>query len=71
MNKKIDAKLGGSLALSLVFKGDIKDPRIMKKIDLLEKQIRTLPFVGNTSSIARVVRMIRMANWKSSWKYWK
>lgn len=61
MNKIIDKKLGGSLSLSVVFRGDIKNPRIMKKIDSLEQHIRELPHVGNTTSIAQVVRMMSRA----------
>jgi predicted RND superfamily exporter protein len=44
-----------------VFQGDIKDPRIMKKIDALEHELQAMPEVGNTTSIARVVRQMSRA----------
>jgi hypothetical protein len=59
----INKNLGGFFPVSVVFKGDIKDPVILKKIDQLEKEIRAYPEVGNTFSIARVVRqMSRVLN---------
>jgi hypothetical protein len=59
----INNNLGGFFPVSVVFKGDIKDPDILGKIDRLEKEIRAYPEVGNTLSIARVVRqMSRVLN---------
>jgi len=43
------------------YKGDIKDPRIMKKIDRMEKDLEKLPEVGLTTSIARVIRQMSRA----------
>lgn len=57
----IDRNLGGSQNISVVFKGDIKEPRIMHKIDSLEQSFLNMPEVGNTSSIARVVRQMSRA----------
>ena len=54
----INRRLGGFFPLSVVFAGDIKDPVIISKIDSLERQLGQLPEVGNTQSIARVVRQI-------------
>ena len=59
----INENLGGFFPVSVVFNGDIKDPRILKKIDVLEREIEKYPEVGNTTSIARVVRqMSRVLN---------
>jgi len=59
----INKNLGGFFPVSVVFKGDIKDPVILKKIDRLEKEIGAYSEVGNTISIARVVRqMSRILN---------
>ena len=59
----INQNLGGFFPLSVVFEGDIKDPDILAKIDRLERDIAALPEVGNTQSIARVVRqMSRVLN---------
>ncbi len=58
-----DEKLGGWMTISVAFEGDIKDPRILKNIDRLEREIGNIPEVGNTLSIARVVRqMSRVLN---------
>ena len=57
----IDQNLGGSQNISIVIEGDIKDPRLMKKIDSLERQIGRMDMVGNTTSIARVVRQMSRA----------
>ncbi len=57
----INEKLGGAQNVAVVVSGDIKDPRIMNKIDRLERGIGELPEVGSTSSIARVVRMMSRA----------
>lgn len=57
----INEHLGGAQNISVVFEGDIKDPRIMKKIDQLEKELGKFPEVGNTTSVARVVRQMSRA----------
>jgi len=57
----INEKLGGAQNVAVVVSGDIKDPRVMNKIDRLERRIGELPEVGSTSSIARVVRMMSRA----------
>ncbi len=53
--------LGGAQNIAVVVEGDIKDPRILKKIDTLEREIGDFPEVGNTSSVGRVVRMMSRA----------
>jgi len=57
----INDNLGGSNNISVVFQGDIKQPRIMTKIDTLESRLRTWPEVGNTTSIARIIRQMSRA----------
>ncbi|MGD2246494.1 MAG: MMPL family transporter, partial [Candidatus Aminicenantes bacterium] len=57
----INQNLGGAQSVAVVVEGDIKDPRIMNKIDRLEKEMGELPEVGTTSSVARVVRMMSRA----------
>lgn len=59
----INKNLGGFFPVAVVFEGDIKEPHILKKIDQLERKIENFPEVGNTMSIARVVRqMSRVLN---------
>ena len=50
--------LGGFFPLAIVFEGDIKDPKLLKRIDATEKKLAELPGVGATSSVARVMRQI-------------
>lgn len=57
----VNDNLGGAQNISVVFQGDIKDPRIMNKIDALEHELDEMPEVGNTTSIARVVRQMSRA----------
>jgi hydrophobe/amphiphile efflux-3 (HAE3) family protein len=57
----VNDKLGGSQNISIVYKGDIKDPQIMTKMDTMEKELGTLPQVGITTSIARIVRQMSRA----------
>lgn len=52
---------GGSTNVSVVLSGDIKDPGIMHEIDGIEEKLKALPEVGNTVSIARVVKQISRA----------
>lgn len=59
----INKKFGGFFPICVAFEGDIKDARIMKNIDRLERDIEKMSDIGNTTSIARVVRqMSRVLN---------
>ncbi|MFO7889813.1 MAG: MMPL family transporter, partial [bacterium] len=57
----IDTHLGGSQNISIVYQGDMKDPRLINKIDSVEHILNTLPEVGHTSSIARVIHQMSRA----------
>ena len=54
----LNSHFGGWAGISIVAEGDIKDPKVMKEIDKLEKHLKKHPLVGTTSSIAAVVRGI-------------
>lgn len=60
-SKIIDTHLGGSQNISVVYKGDIKSPDIMKKIDTMEKNIEAMEEIGITTSVARTMRMMSRA----------
>ncbi len=60
-NNKIDAHLGGSQNISVVYKGDIKNPDIMHKIEQMEDTLNAMDEVGNTASIARVIKQMSRA----------
>jgi hydrophobe/amphiphile efflux-3 (HAE3) family protein len=61
INDIIDQHLGGSQNISLVYQGDIKDPQLVKKIDTMERTMDAMEEVGNTISIARVIRQMSRA----------
>jgi len=48
-------EFGGSMPIQIIFKGDIKNPSVLKKIHKLEKFIDSLPYVSNTQSIASLI----------------
>jgi len=54
----INENLGGFFPISVVFRGDITDPALLAGVDRLEREIGAWPEVGNTLSIARVVRQM-------------
>jgi len=57
----IDQYLGGSQNISIVYEGDIKDPALLHKIDKMERDLESMEEVGNTVSVARVVRQMSRA----------
>lgn len=59
----LNEHLGGWAGVSVVFEGDIKDPKVLQRIDDLEQHLRKHPLVGTTTSIAGVMReMNRVMN---------
>jgi hypothetical protein len=57
----INNNLGGTQNISLVLHGNIKEPSLLKKIDRFERELESMDEVGNTTSIARVVRQMSRA----------
>lgn len=57
----VNEELGGVQNISIVYQGDIKDPSIIKKMDVMENELQNIPEVGNTTSIARVIRQMSRA----------
>jgi predicted RND superfamily exporter protein len=51
-----DRYFGGSTTFSVTISGDIKHPRVLRRLDRLEKRLRQDPLVDESSSIARVIR---------------
>ena len=60
----INDKFGGSQIVSVNVKGNIKDPAVLKKIDILEQKLAENPNVGNTLSIAKLVKLITKGAYK-------
>jgi len=62
-NNLIDKYFGGGVSMSLLAEGDIKDPEVLHKIDELERALEAHEYVGQTSSLAKVVsRMNKVMN---------
>lgn len=61
VNDLIDKHLGGSQTVSVVYKGDIKSPDLIRKIDAMEHKMQGIEEIGNTASIARVLKQISKA----------
>jgi hydrophobe/amphiphile efflux-3 (HAE3) family protein len=57
----INSKFGGSQTISVMIKGDIIDPEIMRRIDILTREIKKEKGVGNVFSISQVVREMSKA----------
>lgn len=57
----INSNFGGSQNISILVEGDIRDPGVMQKIDLVERELKNHEAVGNVMSIASVVREISKA----------
>ena len=54
----INDNFGGSQIISVNVKADIKDPQVLKKIDEVEQIINKNPNVGNTLSIAKLIKLV-------------
>ena len=57
----INSKFGGSQTISIMIKGDIKDPGVMDAIDALTVHLKKADGVGNVFSISDVVREMSKA----------
>jgi hydrophobe/amphiphile efflux-3 (HAE3) family protein len=57
----IDKHLGGSQTVSVVYKGDIKSPKLVREVDRLEQEILNMDEIGTTISIARILKQMSRA----------
>ena len=62
----INSKFGGSQSISVMIKGDIRDPDIMKGIDMLTLEIEHQKGVGSVFSISQVIREMSKAIYTST-----
>lgn len=61
---------GGTRFISVLFKGDMKDPAQLSRINSYEQQLKTMPEIGSTTSIATITRILsRSLNEKGSSEY--
>ena len=54
----VNEYFGGATVANVIVEGDIKDPKVLKAIDTFEKALKEHPNVGETSSLAKVVRQM-------------
>lgn len=59
--KVVDEDFGGSKTISIMFDGDIKDPDLLKRMDIYEKEMEAMPEIGSATSIATVIRIMSRA----------
>lgn len=57
----VNDKFGGSTAISVVAQGDIKDPAVLAEVDELQSRLEEDGRVGQTSSVASVVKRMNRA----------
>ena len=57
----VNAHFGGATEIAVMIEGDIRDPSLLSKIDRLEAELRALPQVGYTMSLAGVLRQMQRA----------
>ena len=57
----IDRNLGGSQNISIVYQGDIKETRLLRNMDAMEKTLESFPEVGNTTSVVKIIRQMSRA----------
>jgi len=51
----MESKLGGSIPIQILAKGDLKEPAVLKEIIKLEKFLKSLPDVNSPQSIADLI----------------
>ncbi len=64
MNQAIlraDKHFGGSKQLNIMFVGEATDPQLLKQIDSVGIELKKHPLIGNTTSLATMIRKMSMA----------
>src|SRR3989339_397310 len=59
--KLIDTYFGGAQNISLVFEGDIKDPKMLRAMDEYKQELIKMPGVGNIMSMSDVMKIMSRA----------
>jgi uncharacterized protein len=57
----VDKHFGGSTTVSVMAEGDVKSPVVLNAIDELEQKLEAHPNIGQTTSIAKVVKEMHQA----------
>ena len=54
----INEDFGGTKYMTILFEGDIKDPKLLKRMDRYESEVEKDPHIGNVTSIATMIRIM-------------
>jgi hypothetical protein len=57
----VDRHFGGSKQISIMFDGEATNPQLLKQIDSVSNILKTHPLIGNTTSLATMIRKMSMA----------
>lgn len=57
----VNRHFGGSTEIAVMIEGDVQDPVVLGRIDALERDLGSMSQVGQTMSIARIVRKMNRA----------
>ena len=57
----INQHFGGSTELSILLEGDLQEPDMLRRISELEDRLASMPQVGQTQSVAQVVKKMNQA----------
>jgi uncharacterized protein len=60
-SRLINKHFGGSQFISMLVEGDIKDPKVLNKIEMYEDSLKKLPGVAHVTSMADVLRIMSKA----------
>ena len=54
-------EFGGSKLMTVVFEGDIKDPDLLKRMELYETELADIDGIGSATSIAKIIKKMSTA----------
>lgn len=59
--KIADENFGGIKIMQLLFKGDVREPNMMNRLDFYQTELEKRPEVGSVTSIAKIIRIMSRA----------
>ncbi|MFA6581245.1 MAG: MMPL family transporter [Paludibacter sp.] len=57
----VNRHFGGNKMINVMFEGDIKDPRLLEKLDKYQTELEKLPNVGSVTSLATIIKKMSTA----------
>jgi len=64
--KLANDELGGTKNISVLFQGDIRDPKILKKLNDYENELERMPEISSVTSLATMIREMSKALYEST-----